>query len=166
MRSWLQPCQSHTKRMWLLPPSIPPFLYPSILNQSLFWPGIWSQFSSFFNLNHIFYSFHLLILSLSLNAYLSLVSIGHTPSLFISLPVYRWVRVSLSYIRPSIRPCMCLSVCPSGRGAPWWRRVRGLSLPAWLVVLSQSLCRTAHFCEALWVRARAHPAFLWLFDLG
>ena len=42
------------------------------------------------------------------------------------------------------------------------------SLPAWLVVLSQTLRRTAHLCEALGLRAgaHAHPAFLWLFDLG
>ncbi len=49
------------------------------------------------------------------------------------------------------------------------RRVQGPSLPARLVVLSQSLCRAAaHLCEALWVRAGAHshPAFLWLFNLG
>lgn len=46
------------------------------------------------------------------------------------------------------------------------RRVRGPSLPARLVFLSQSLGRAAHLCEALGVRAGAHAAFLWLFDLG
>lgn len=42
------------------------------------------------------------------------------------------------------------------------------SLPAGLVFWSQPLRWTAHLREALRLRARghAHPAFLWLFDLG
>lgn len=84
--------------------------------------------------------------------------------------------VALLYpsVRLSIRPCMCLSVCvcPSGGGWGWGahlhvRRVQEPSLPARLVILSQSLRRAAHLCEALGVRGRAHahPAFLWRLDL-
>lgn len=53
-----------------------------------------------------------------------------------------------------------------GGGGP--RRVRRVwepSLPARLMVLSQSLRRAAHLCEALGVWARPHAAFLWLLDL-
>ena len=100
----------------------------------------------------------------------SSLAVGRTPSLFISLPVYRWVRVSLSCVRLSVlsvRACVCLSVCQSGRGVPQClRRKWGPSLPTRLVVRSQALCRTAHLCEALSLRAGAHPTFLWLFDLG
>lgn len=70
---------------------------------------------------------------------------------------------------------MCLSVRQAGGwgggvgvggATPCEEGAGGPSLPAWLVVLSQSLRRAAHLCEALRVRAGAHPAFLWLFDLG
>lgn len=64
---------------------------------------------------------------------------------------------------------MCLSVRQAGGGCPTaCEEGTGPSLPAWLVVLIQTLRRAAHLCEALGVRAgaHAHPAFLWLFDLG
>lgn len=65
--------------------------------------------------------------------------------------------------------CPCLSVRRGqGVGGPRHvRRVQGPSLPALLVVLSQSLCMAAHLCEALGVgpRAHAHPTFLGWLDL-
>lgn len=68
--------------------------------------------------------------------------------------------------------CLSVCVCPSGGGWGWGahlhvRRVQEPSLPARLVILSQSLRRAAHLCEALGVRGRAHahPAFLWRLDL-
>lgn len=63
---------------------------------------------------------------------------------------------------------MCLSVCLSGRGPTACEEGVGPSLPAWLVVLSQTLRRAAHLCEALGIRAGAHAytTFLRLSDLG
>lgn len=165
----LQPYRGTLGGNYTLSLHVPPYPHPTILTQFLFWPGIWSLFCFFF-LNplfiicFIFFDFTRLC-SLSFS-----VIIGRTLSLFISLPVSRWVRVSLSCIRPSIRSCICLSVCPSVRqGARgMWEGCGDPSLPAWLVVLSQSLRRSAHLCEARRVRARAHAnsAFLCLFDLG
>lgn len=76
-------------------------------------------------------------------------------------------------VYPSFRVSVCLCVSPSGRGGGPTARVEGgggPSLPAWLVVLSQSLRGAAHLCEALGVwagaRAGARAAFLWLLHLG
>lgn len=103
----------------LLPQSLLSSIPPSSISLS---SGLASGLSSQVSLILVIFlfisSFDFLSLSLSKS---SLITIGRTPSLFISLPVYRWVRVSLSYVRPSIRPCMCLSVCLSVRqagGAP------------------------------------------------
>lgn len=94
---------------------------------------------------------------------------GCNPSLFISLPVYRWVRVSLSC------PSICLSVCLFVRArvslslsVSWGRGGGGklvwkASLPAWLLI--QYLCGVVHLCEALWGWAGAHGHFLWLLEL-
>lgn len=91
-----------------------------------------------------------------------------------SLPLYISPCLSLgpcvALMYPSVYPFVHLSVCPSVRQGPrgMWEGCGDPSLPAWLVVLSQSLRRSAHLCEARRVRARAHAnsAFLCLFDLG
>lgn len=118
-------------------------------------------------------SFHLMIFShLSPSKCQSFsLAMGHDPSLFMSLPVYRWVRVSLSCpsiclsVRPSVFSSVHTSVwvCPSVGVGGWEAGPGGASLPAWLLI--QYLCGVVHLCEALrsWAGARTH--FLWLLEL-
>lgn len=98
-----------------------------------------------------------------------------------SLPLYISPCLSLgpcvALLYPSVRPSVYLSmhasVCPClsvrrgqrGGGPRHVRRVQRPSLPALLLVLSQSLCMAAHLCEALRVVPRAHSTFLGWLDL-
>lgn len=78
-------------------------------------------------------SFHLMIFShLSPSKCQSFsLATGHDPSLFMSLPVYRWVRVSLSCpsiclsVRPSFRPCTRRSESVRQLGWGGGKQVRG-----------------------------------------
>ena len=159
-RSWLQPDQGTLGgRCSSLSLSLPSFIPPSSISLSSgLASGFCSQVSFYLNPLFLFISsfdfIHLL--SSSLNADLSLWLSGVLPpSLYLSLSIAGF-RVSLSCIRPSVCPSVrmsvCLSVRQAGGGPRHVRRVLGPSLPARLVVLSQSLCRAAHLCEALGVR--------------
>lgn len=184
MRSRLQPYQGTLGGLWpCLSPSLLSFIPPSSVSLSSgLASGFCSQVSFFFILILLFRLTHFIFWFYSFSLFRSecrsfSLAIGRTPSLFISLPVYRWVRVSLSCIRPSlclfVHACVCLSVSVrqawgGGRGAHgMWAGTGEPSLPARLVILSQSLRRAAHLCEALGVRAgaHAHPTFLWRLEL-
>lgn len=132
MRSWLQTYQGTLGgRCPSLSPPLLSFIPPSSI--ILAWHLV--SVLKFLFISILFFfldisSFDFIhLLSFALNCRSFSLAIGRTPSLFISLPVYRWVRVSLFCIRPSvrpsvrpsIRPCMRLSVCvcPSGGGWGW-----------------------------------------------
>ena len=99
-----------------LPLPIPPFLHPSILNQSLLWPGIWFLFSSFFFVVILFFNSFLLcdfihLLSFSLNSDLSLWRSGVLPpSLYLSLSIAGSVCRSPVSVRLSVYPSVHVSI--------------------------------------------------------
>ena len=114
----------HTRRTPPVPLSIPPFLYPSIFNQCLFWPGIWSLLSSFLSILILFFIHFIFWFYASLLSKTPIFLSGYRAY---SLPLYISPCLSLGpcvallypsvrLIRPSVHVSVCLSVrqgCPT-----------------------------------------------------